>query len=315
MRREPPRAPAVFAPERESTARPARRLVGTWLLVTAAVLALPGPGHALRLGLVAAHLLLAHLLFDRPFPGRAVLAGVPVARVVADWSPLLIAPAFYWEAPLMAGVLHGPLVYDAVVQHWDAVLFGGQPSQWLSAAWPWISLSEPLHAAYLSYYALVGLPPLVLFVSGRRQGFRRVAFTIALMFVVDSALFTAFPVLGPRYLFPIPHGPLDRGLLFGFTHRVLEVGSSVGTAFPSSHVGLAAAVTVALHREAPRITPWTAILTATLAFATVYGGFHYGVDALAGAILGVTVGLAAPGIRAGIAAVTGRGARSPRAPR
>ncbi len=297
-KRTPPPGLGRAAPYPEAGgSRAGRWLVGGWLVATAVVLSLPGPNHPLRLALVVLHLALAHLLFERPFPGGAALTGNRSSAAVADWAPLLIAPIFYWEAPLLASVLHGPLVFDAVVEHWDQVLFHTQPSQWLTATWPSPWISEPLHAAYLSYYLFVALPPLALYFSGRLEGFRRVGFTLALAFIIHSAIFAIFPVLGPRYLFPAPQGPLDRGLFYQLAHRLLEAASSPGTAFPSSHVGLAAAITVSLHREMPRITPWAAALAAALALGTVYGGFHYGADALAGAVLGTTLGVVAPSLR------------------
>jgi membrane-associated phospholipid phosphatase len=74
------------------------------------------------------------------------------------------------------------------------------------------------------------------------------------------------------------------------TLGLLERGSSRGTAFPSLHVAIT--VTQSLFALA-----WYRSLGVVLSFATVllavgavYGGYHYVVDVLAGALLGLTAG-------------------------
>jgi membrane-associated phospholipid phosphatase len=282
--------------------QPAHRLIAYWLLATAPLLAVPLLVMPLqpvlpRALLLAAHLGAALILLRQP-PDAAALPGrAAVWERVRDWLPLLLVPTFYWEVPLLAEAIHGGAVYDGLVQQWEAWVFGGQPSQTLAGMAPWLWVSEPLHAAYLSFYFMVLGPPLALYAMGRRGAFRRVVFTVVVAALAHQAAFIAFPVLGPRYLFPIPTGPLEAGPLYQLTHRVLEGGSSPGTAFPSSHVGISVAITFALFRERVAVAPWLAAVTALLAVATVYGGFHYAVDAIAGLALGLAAALAAPVIR------------------
>jgi membrane-associated phospholipid phosphatase len=276
---------------------PAHRVIAFWLLATAPLLAVPVPPSAPRLLLLVVHVTAALMLIRQPlhidgWPGSERLWGH-----VRHLLPLLVAPMFYWEVPLLAQAIHGGAMYDPIVLRWEAMVFGGQPSQTLAAAWPWLWLSEPLHAAYLSYYAIVLGPALALYLLGRIGAFRRVVFTLVVVILAHQAAFIAFPVLGPRYLFPAPGGPLEAGPLYQLTHRVLESGSSPGTAFPSSHVGIAVAVTIALFREGIRTAPWLALLTTLLAVSTVYGGFHYAVDAIAGVVLGATAAAVAPALR------------------
>lgn len=275
----------------------AHRLIAFWLLATTPVLLLPGDGLPLRLTLAPFHLLAATLLLGIP-PETAPDARRGVGRALLDWLPLLLAPAFYWEVPLLATAIHGTGAhFDAVVQAWEVAAFGGQPSRTLGSRFPWLWLSEPLHAAYLSFYFFILVPPVVLGIRRLREGVRTVIFTIVLVAIAHAAVFASFPVLGPRYLFPAPTGPLESGPLYRLTHWVLDRGSSPGTAFPSSHVGLAVAVTIALARLTPRAAPWVGLLAAALAVSTIYGGFHYAVDVLAGAALGGTLALTAPSIR------------------
>jgi membrane-associated phospholipid phosphatase len=108
-------------------------------------------------------------------------------------------------------------------------------------------------------------------------------------FYVCYAVFLFFPVAGPRYLFPMAENAATAIAPAIFTHRLLEQGSAWGTAFPSSHV----AVSLVAACEAWRFwRPLGAVLAPAavlLAFGTVYGQFHYAVDALAGAAVAVAV--------------------------
>ena len=94
-----------------------------------------------------------------------------------------------------------------------------------------------------------------------------------------------FPVQGPRYIAP-PAGVPD-GLFRSLTLALLEGGSSRGAAFPSSHVSVAVAQTLLALRFQRRLG-WVLVpVTTLLALGAVYGGFHYAVDVLVGAALGV----------------------------
>jgi undecaprenyl-diphosphatase len=74
---------------------------------------------------------------------------------------------------------------------------------------------------------------------------------------------------------------------------VLVSGSSRGAAFPSSHAAVSVAASVAALRFQPKVGAVVAFVTALLLVGAVYGGFHYGVDMIAGAVVGLGVALAA----------------------
>jgi membrane-associated phospholipid phosphatase len=292
-----PPAPAGSRSVAAPAGRPVYRLIAYWLLLVTPLLAVPVPPVAPRLGLLGLHLVLALVILRQPVRLDRVPGGSRWWSPARDWLPLLVVPLFYWETPILMEAVHRGAVYDPLVQAWEAAIFGGQPSQTLALRWPWLWLSETLHAAYLSYYFIVLAPPIALYLAGRRAAFRRVVFTVVVAILLHQAAFISFPVVGPRFLFPAPTGPLEGGLLYQLTHRLLEAASSPGTAFPSSHVGVSVAVTIALFRERTRAAPWVAALTTLLAISTVYGGFHYAVDAVAGVGSGAVAALMAPTLR------------------
>jgi PAP2 superfamily. len=215
-----------------------------------------------------------------------VVAATQRPRVVADWLPLVAIPFLYAELPRIAvGGLH-----DDVVQHWERAAFGTSPAQSAATHWPNVVLSEVLHAAYLSYYLIIYGPPIVLYLRGRMDEFRIVVAGLMTMFAICYGVFILFPVAGPRYEWGAPSSIID-GPVRRLVLRVLAAGSSRGTAFPSSHVAVATVQTILAFRRSVRTGLVLCALTSCLGIGAVYGGFHYGVDVLAGALLGATVGL------------------------
>lgn len=224
----------------------------------------------------------------------AARRGPRVVRVLGDWYPLALVPPLYAELAVLNRSVWGGRYFDAFVQRLEVGIFGEQPSHAWAQAHPVLPLSEALHAAYLSYYVIIYGPPLLLYLRGRRDDFRRGLFALMLAFFAHYLFFIYLPVQGPRYLFPAPDGALAGGFFYRLAHHVLQVGSSRGAAFPSSHVGVSVAQTIIMAGYLPWLAPFLGLLTIGLAAGAVYGGFHYATDALAGALLGIVAVVAAP---------------------
>jgi hypothetical protein len=269
---------------------PANRLVAAYLVVTLAPLAFAAATGRTPVARLATHvvfLVAAVWAARRRWPS----VGAPIAAVVsaslAAWLPWLLIPGLYNEIPYILPGLGGVL-HDARVIGWEHALFGASPVYTLSARFPSRALSETLHAGYLSYYALIYGPPLRLFVLGRRREFGETAFTVLLAFVGCYTAFVLFPVQGPWFEWAapttIPHGPIRATV-----ERLLHAGSSRGTAFPSSHVAVSVAQTLVTLRLQPALGVVAALCTLTLALGAVYGGLHYGIDVVVGAVCGVVI--------------------------
>lgn len=281
---------------------PLDRLFALYMLAAAPALAFADrPSYWLLL--LALHAAAALIAWPPRALEHAVSGAVPrlrrIVRGALDWAPLLLMPLLYTELAVLNRSVHGGSYFDGLVIAWEQAIFGGQPSREWAAAVPEVWLSELLHAAYLSYYFIIFMPPLVLFLQRRTAEFRAGVFALMLAFFTHYLAFIYFPVQGPRYLFPPPGGELAGGFFYQLAHRVLEAGSAQGAAFPSSHVGVSVAQTLIVLRYLPRLTPLFAILTVGLALGAVYGGFHYATDVVAGAVLGAAAfALARPLMRA-----------------
>jgi membrane-associated phospholipid phosphatase len=219
---------------------------------------------------------------------RAAIMPADSARTLRDWLPFALGPLLYVELRWLipgAGRPH----QDALVQRWELALFHGQPSATWAPHLPNAALSELLHLCYLSYYLLVYVPPLLLYIRGRRDAFIRTMLALTLVYGSCFAVYLLFPVDGPRFLVgpaAAPNGPIRTVVL-----HLLASGSSRGTAFPSSHIAASVVASLCALQFQRAVGIIVALLTVGLTLATVYGGFHYGVDGIAGMLLGIVTWL------------------------
>lgn len=267
-------------------------LTGAYLAITTVLIGVGmdripgGPAYfMIHLGLLGIVSLLRYL------PRR----GNVIFTFLRETYPLMALPLLYGELDVLNRAIWSGC-FDAQVLRWEHAVFGVYPSVFLRE---WINnpvLSEYLHFSYYGYYLLVPLLGLWLYVKGRCEVTRVFATTMMLTFFVCYLTFIAFPVAGPRYVFaePVP----SSGFFAQITHKLLSANSSRGTAFPSSHVAAATAVLIMAIRFEKGLVPVMAPLAAGIFFGTVYCGFHYGVDALAGLLVGVALGAAGPRVHA-----------------
>ena len=211
--------------------------------------------------------------------------------VATDWLPLLALPLLYSQIPATI-VYADERVFDSSIQGWDRALFGTDPARTMAGALPNVAVSEALHLAYLSYYLIIYGPPLLMYLRGDLDSFRRTVLAFTLAATTCFVVFCLFPVEGPRYAWPSPAG-IPRGPFRSLTLALLDGGSSRGTAFPSSHLAIALTISLSSLRWRLRAGALLVALSVLLGLGAVYGGFHYGVDMLAGAAVAIGAWIAA----------------------
>jgi membrane-associated phospholipid phosphatase len=244
-----------------------------------------------------AWLLAAHLLFGVALLAiRRLPADGRVGRAVHALYPLVLVSALYAEIGLLNQQtgLAAILRHDAVVQRWEEAVFGGQVSyEWIRRA-PSVFWSGLLHLAYAAYYPMILLPAPVLAARGDWEGARRVVFTMMLAYVACYLVFLVYPVAGPNYAFPHPTGPARDVWSARLVYAALAAGSSIGAAFPSSHVAATLAAVVAVSRAWRPLGALLVVPCALLTVAVVYCQMHYAVDAVSGVVVGGAAALLAP---------------------
>ncbi len=210
----------------------------------------------------------------------------PFLRAVRDLYPVVLLMVLYGEADLLVQMVHDPPGFEGIVRQWDRGLFGIHLHRhfyhWLSGpGW-----QELFHLLYLSYYLLVFGTFFALW-KRRPTELPRFSFVVVGMFVSFIAIFVAVPVAGPL---ASPEVSLMTTGVFpsivAWLYVPLTVDGIHTGAFPSSHVGMSVGIVLLL---APRRW-WTRIalggLVLGIAISTVYGRFHYAIDAVAGLAMG-----------------------------
>jgi membrane-associated phospholipid phosphatase len=260
--------------------------VATLIYVTATTVAVLLFGHADHAGtawLLTAHVLVVGVVLLAPYARRAGSVG----RFVGDWYPILMVTALYSEI----GVLNLDFGHhhDFAIQRLEQWVFGSQVSYRWIRAMPNPALSWLLHTCYLAYYAIVVGAPFGLWLSGRRDGARLTIFAVMTTLYVCYLISLVFPVVGPRYAFPLAHNAATKVLPARAAQWLLNVADSWGAAFPSGHVAGALVAAVCALRFWRPLGLALAPLTVGLVVGVVYGQFHYAVDALAGIVVAAAV--------------------------
>lgn len=230
------------------------------------------------------------------FVGWTLVGRGRVAAVAGDLAPLAIAPALYGAIPRLIAAA-GSTFHDATVQGWEQGLFGAQPSRMLAHALPYGVLSEVLHAGYLAYYPLIFVPPLLLYARRARAAYHETVLALVITFLLCWTIFVFWPVEGPRYLWSAPSG-VPHGYFRRVAVSLLDGASSRGAAFPSSHMAVAVVQAVQAWRwQSQGGAAVVTTIAALIGLGAVYGGFHYGIDMIVGAMLGIAISTSSPGAR------------------
>ncbi len=99
-------------------------------------------------------------------------------------------------------------------------------------------------------------------------------------------LFPFFPLVPPRELFNDVPGPRVAPLLRSINQWLLVKYSVGASLFPSAHVAATIAMALAIRHYLARLGLGFVVVALSITLATVYGRYHYALDAVTGAFLG-----------------------------
>ena len=208
--------------------------------------------------------------------------------IVRDWLPAPLVLVAYWAVDwfLPPAQRHG---WEYTWIHLDRLLlngWGGRAA--IESCGP--VLPFLLELCYSLVYAIPPVSIGILYILGRRARVDRFLFTLLLGTLTTYMLLPHFPSVGPRLVFAGEDLPAFSTVFRSLNLWLLDhydIGASV---FPSGHVtvGFSAAFAMLLALPEKRRVGWVlGALATAVAIATVYGRYHYAVDALAG--LGVSL--------------------------
>ena len=202
--------------------------------------------------------------------------------VSRDWVPLALTVVAYREMDWFT-----PLAWDHHLEFqwikWDRSLL----HRWgLQGA----LLSAYLEFCYLLVYAVGPFTVAVFYLERRRNRVNQALLLYLLGTLLAYALFPYFPSQPPRTLFGDSDLPSVMTALRRFNLWIVNGVGIHSSVFPSAHVSSAfsAAWALLLYLPERKRYGWGMLIYAvSVSVATVYGRYHYAVDALAG--LGVSI--------------------------
>ena len=201
------------------------------------------------------------------------------------WYPLLFFTLLYEETRYLIHLIF-PHPFDPLINQLEMALFGVYPTVWMQR-FIYPGLNEFMMFSYCSYYFLLAVLGLGLFLGKKIREFDGLFFTSAVAYYVSYLGFVLFPVEGPRFALMSQHQlEINAGFFTSLAQGLINWAGIQGAAMPSSHVAVALVILVYARRH-HRTLFWVLFpLVASLAASTIYGRFHYVSDVVAGILVG-----------------------------
>ncbi len=215
-----------------------------------------------------------------------------------DWMPAIFFITVFEEVSFLSLSVRSGW-QNAHVIALESLLFRIPPMEWMHLhARDW--LLELLEFGYFAFYPLYPAVGGVFWAWRERPpyagAFRRLTDTASVGYVLCYATYLSFPTRSPANLAGVQQIGSTHGGLFQHLVRAIQNHAGVhGNAFPSAHIMLAFVVLIFAYRYLSRVAPWLLIPILLMCVGAVYDGYHYSSDVVAGAVIGIGLGMA--GIR------------------
>jgi membrane-associated phospholipid phosphatase len=215
-------------------------------------------------------------------------------RVLRDWAILASVLACYRTLDLFSPVTY-QVNLEAAWQHWDHILL----SSWhIRAAIEYCGAGVPayLETCYLltSGAGCYGL--IILYTYRKRERFDRFLLIYVMGTLLSYALVPILRLQPPRVAFPGADVPEIATAMRRLNLVVLSGAGIHSGVFPSAHVSSTFAAAWGLFTALPerKRYGWIFFIYAiSVAVATIYGRYHYAVDAVAGVAVSIIAAVAA----------------------
>jgi hypothetical protein len=202
--------------------------------------------------------------------------------VIRDWAALGLTFLCYEEMGWLAPARHTYRLENSWII-WDRRLLNDWGVKAAIERCGWL-LPALLELSYALVYLMPALGLVTLYVYGRSDQSDRFLRDFLLATLPAYALFPYFPSEPPRSVFPADNPPVSTSFR-RFNLWMLDHAGIHTSVFPSAHVSGAFGVGFAMLRILPdhRGIGWCLVaLACSITLATVYGRYHYFVDALTG---------------------------------
>jgi len=212
---------------------------------------------------------------------------------IRHWLPILLFTFLYKETkPLLHLITHG--WYDEFFATLDARIFGVNLGLWVEK-FDLPILNEIFRLGYVSYYFIIVIGSALHYFYGKIENFEKMIAQVTMTFCISYLMFIFFPTQGPRFFHAhLFNSNMDGLLISAFQMKIMEVVAFPGGAFPSSHIAVVIIVWFSLYSSNRKFFNIFAPFVILLILGTIWGRYHYAVDAIAGIILALLVYLIYP---------------------
>lgn len=226
---------------------------------------------------------------------RLIITGVSVALAVAIWITASVAPSFVrdWTPFLYVSVgyyLTGLLFVapsaelEAWLLKWDHQWFGDPTTRF--ANWPWWVVAY-LDVVYTLCFLLLPGGFAALALAGYSDRANRYWTMVLAADLGAFAPLSVFQTRPPWALEPPPK--LRASGIHRLASYVVKNGTTGVNTFPSGHVAVSIAVALGVISSLPVTGAVLLGVAASIGVACVIGRYHYAMDVVAGAALGIVV--------------------------
>lgn len=210
------------------------------------------------------------------------------------YVPFLACMGVYEINKRLIPAIRGDVLYDKLFARWEYAVFGDLSAaivhKWMHAAWittliGWFGLTQiDIHeAAYISYVYAAPALAMALWFLGRRTHFNRFMGALVITGALAYIGYVLVPVVGPKYVFESRWLEASPGALSFMD----DIKGRNRDCFPSLHT---AWTTLFLIASWKGIRPlfWVYLPVGIAVYiATLYGGYHYIPDLIAGHALAI----------------------------
>jgi membrane-associated phospholipid phosphatase len=231
--------------------------------------------------------------------------------IARDWAPLGLALAAYRALDLFSPA-HYKVQLELSWIGWDKVVLGDWGIRRFIESIP--LLPGYLELCYLltSSAAAIGLA--ILYAAHCRKRAESFMFAYLLGLLLAYMIIPWYPSQPPRVIFPPIEAPAATSVLRALNLNILNRTGIHSGVFPSAHVSsvFAAALGMFLALPERKSVGWAFLIYAfSVAVATVYGRYHYAVDAVAGIVVSLPVACLLLGAKTGQSSAAIAGKTSP----
>lgn len=242
---------------------------------------------AVFFGLPGITLLRAAFVWAVAFAVFAILTK-PDLQAMRDWIPLVFLLIGYRQMDWFS-TTDKARVLENLWLGWDhRYLYDVGFRDWVEVLGPVIP--GILELSYVLVYGIGSFAIAAFYIYGKRERVDRFLTVYLTGTMLSYALFPYFPSDPPRVVFPGTDLPNYVTIIRQFNLLLVGDYGIHSSVFPSAHVSSAFAAAWGLLRFLPeRRGPGIAMLVygVLVAFATIYGRYHYAVDAVAGVAMSI----------------------------